>query len=167
MIGILFILHFGIFDLLSCAWRSVGVEAEPLMDWPIASRNLGDFWGNRWNTAFRDLTHKFLFRPILKRVGARNAKWAIFGSFAFSGLIHDAVISIPAGGWYGGPTAFFVIQGAGVLLEFRLRKAHRLDGWKGRAYAAMFLVLPVWMLFHPPFVLHIVLPFMRATGALP
>ena len=166
MIGIVFILHFGLFHLLSCVWRSNCVDAEPLMNWPIASKNLGDFWGKRWNTAFRNLTHKFLFRPLLKRVGSRNMPLAVFGSFLFSGLVHDAVISLPAGGGYGGPTAYFVLQGLGILLEFRLRKDGVLFGWWGRLYAMAFLVIPVGRLFHPPFVLNVVVPFMKATGAL-
>ena len=35
MIGLVFVLHFGLFHLLSCGLRTVGIEAVPLMDWPI------------------------------------------------------------------------------------------------------------------------------------
>ncbi len=72
MVGLVFILHFGVFHLLSCAWRAGGVVAEPLMNWPILATGLGDFWGRRWNIAFRSLTHRFLFRPVLRRVGTRR-----------------------------------------------------------------------------------------------
>ncbi len=70
MVGIVMALHFGAFHLLSCAWRRAGVDASPLMDRPLASTSLGEFWGRRWNTAFRDLTHRFLFRPLKSRLGA-------------------------------------------------------------------------------------------------
>ena len=51
------VLHFGSFHLLSCGWRFAGVQARPLMDRPLASASVSEFWGRRWNTAFRDLTH--------------------------------------------------------------------------------------------------------------
>ena len=166
MIGIVLALHFGLFHLLSCGWRAGGVVAEPLMNWPIAATGLGDFWGRRWNTAFRNLTHRFLFRPLLKRMGSRNVAVAILTSFLFSGLVHDAVISAPAGGGYGGPTLFFVLQGTGLLLESRLRRKGLVSGWGVRLYAAAFLVPPAVILFHGPFVRNVIVPFMRAAGAI-
>lgn len=75
MIGIVLILHFGMFHLLSCTWRSLGVQARPLMNRPLTSTSLSEFWGRRWNIAFRDLTYRFLFRPCvscLDRVGASS-----------------------------------------------------------------------------------------------
>jgi hypothetical protein len=165
MIGIVLLLHFGIFHLLSCTWRAAGVEARPLMNRPIASISLAEFWGRRWNTAFRDLTHRLLFRPMTRRFGAREG---IAVGFLFSGLVHDLVISYPAGGGYGGPTLFFVLQGAGMLVERTglgrtLGLAHGARGW---LFTMLVLVLPAPMLFHPPFVERIIIPFMRASGAL-
>ncbi|HET6955835.1 MAG TPA: MBOAT family protein, partial [Vicinamibacterales bacterium] len=95
MIGIVFMLHFGTFHLLSCAWRSVGIQARPLMNRPLASTSLGEFWGRRWNVAFRDLTHRFLFRPCASWFGPR---WGTLAGFLFSGAIHEFVISVPARG---------------------------------------------------------------------
>ena len=77
MVGIVLTLHFGLFHLLSCAWRSAGVEARPLMNDPLASQSVSEFWGRRWNTAFRDLAHRFLFRPLSARLGPR---WGLFAS---------------------------------------------------------------------------------------
>lgn len=71
MVGIIFVLHFGTFHCISWCWRRAGVNAKPLMDWPILATSLSDFWGRRWNIAFRDLTHRFLFRPLASRLGGR------------------------------------------------------------------------------------------------
>ena len=164
MVGLVLCLHFGSFALLSCAWRRAGVEARPLMNRPLTSVRLADFWGLRWNTAFRDLTHRYLFRPLTRRLGGRGALWVGFGA---SGLVHDAVISLPAGGGYGGPTAFFLVQAAGLTAE-RTRAGRRLglgSGWRGWAFTMACLLVPAPLLFHRPFVVGIVVPFMHAIGA--
>lgn len=155
MAGIVFLLHFGAFHVLSCVWRAAGVEAKPLMNWPILATSLADFWSRRWNTAFRDLTHRFLFAPLAARVGPR-AGLAI--GFLGSGLVHDLVISLPAGGGYGLPTLYFVLQGLGLLVERRVRPL------RSRAFTALFVIAPAYGLFHPPFVERVVLPFLAAIG---
>ena len=164
MAGLIFLLHFGVFHLLSCAWRSVGVDAKPLMNWPILAVSVSEFWGKRWNTAFRDLTHRFLFRPLAKWFGPRGG---VAAGFLFSGIVHDLVISIPAGGGYGWPTLYFVIQGVGLLVErSKMGKRFGLSaGWRGRVFTAVVIIGPAFGLFHPPFVLEVILPFLAAIGA--
>lgn len=165
MIGIVLILHFGACHLLSCLWRCAGLDARPLMNRPLASTSLSEFWGRRWNTAFRDLTHRFLFRPSASWLGPR---WGIVVGFLFSGAVHDLVISVPAHGGYGGPTLFFAIQGVAMVIE-RSRFGHQMglgNGRSGRLFAAAVLVAPVGLLFHRPFVVEVIVPFMRALGAI-
>ncbi len=164
MVGLILMLHFGAFHLLSCAWRSVGIDARPLMNRPLASVSVGEFWGRRWNTAFRDFTHRFLFRPLNSWLGSRRA---IIAGFLFSGIIHDLVISFPAGGGYGWPTLFFGTQAAAIFAE-RSRAGRAIGlgrGWRGWLFTMLILALPVYGLFHPPFVMNIIVPFMRALGA--
>jgi hypothetical protein len=165
MTGVVLMLHFGVFALLACAWRHFGVDAHPLMNRPLMSASLAEFWGRRWNTAFRDLTHRFLFRPFTKKCGPRAG---LLAGFLFSGAVHELVITVPAGGGYGGPTLFFAIQGAAILFErSRLgRRAHLGAGPRGRCFAMAVLVLPLGLLFPRPFVAGIVVPFLRAVGAL-
>jgi hypothetical protein len=165
MAGVVSALHFGLFQLLSCVWRRAGVEARPIMNRPVVSEGLGEFWGRRWNTAFRDLTHRFLFRPMTRRVGVRAG---IASGFVFSGLVHDLVISLPAGGGYGGPTLFFALQGAGIVVEgSRLGRTIGLGrGFRGWLFTMLVVLLPAPVLFHPPFIERVVLPLMHATGAL-
>jgi hypothetical protein len=164
MTGIAFVMHFGLFHLMSCAWRSAGVDAKPLMNWPMVATSLGDYWGQRWNRAFRDLAHRFLFRPLTPFFGARGA---ILAGFLFSGIVHDLVVSLPAGGWYGGPTLFFVIQALGLLVEkSALARTWGLGrGWRGWLFTVSLVLGPAVLLFHPPFVLNVVVPFLRAIGA--
>lgn len=165
MIGTILVLHFGTFHLLSCAWRSVGVNASPLMNWPWTSASLSEFWGKRWNTAFRDIIYRFAFRPLAPRLGARAA---LMSSFVASGLIHDLVISFPACSGYGWPTVFFAIQGVGVLAE-RSPVGQRLGlgaGVGGRLFATVVLLLPITWLFHRPFVLRIMVPFTQFLGGI-
>jgi hypothetical protein len=166
MAGIVFMLHFGLFHLMSCGWRSAGLDARPLMNWPVASRSLGEFWALRWNIAFRDATHRLLFRPLTTRLGGRRA--LVIG-FVVSGLIHDLVISVPAGLGYGLPTLYFIVQGCAMFFE-RSPLGRRVglgSGWRGWLYTGFIVLLPAGLLFHPPFVLRVIVPFMHALGGLP
>ena len=92
----------------------------------------------------------------------------ILMGFGMSGLIHDVVISIPAEGGYGLPTLFFILQGFAYLGErSRIGLALGLGrGLMGRLFTILVVAVPVFGLFHPPFVRTIVVPFMHATGAL-
>jgi alginate O-acetyltransferase complex protein AlgI len=159
MIGIVLALHFGPFHLLSCAWRAAGVDARRLMNAPLLAQGVSEFWGRRWNTAFRDLTHRFLFRPLTARLGPVGGLTA---GFVFSGLVHDLAISVPAGAGYGEPTLYFCLQVPAILVErSRFGRALGLGrGWRGWLFAAVVLIAPVGLLFHPPFVRNVILQFL-------
>ena len=164
MVGIIFILHFGLFHVLSCVWRTGGVNAVPIMNWPIASQSLTEFWGRRWNLAFRDLTHRFLFQPLLRRLGPTGS---LLVGFLVSGLIHDLVISVPAQGGWGLPTTYFSLQGIAILIE-RSRWGRRIGlgtGLIGRLFCVGIIALPCPLLFHPAFVRCVIVPFLTVIGA--
>lgn len=166
MMGLIFLLHFGGFELLSLFWRSRGIPAEPLMEAPVLSRSLSEFWGKRWNRGFRQLGHRFVFQPLRSRLGTAMAGFAVF---VVSGLVHDAVIAIPATAAYGLPTAYFVFQGFGVALErSHWGKGMGLDrGIQGWVMMAVWTAGPAYFLFPPPFVRKVILPMMDALGAIP
>lgn len=160
MVGLICILHFGLFHLLSLGWQSLGIAARPLMNCPLRSHSLSDFWGRRWNAGFNNLAHEFIFRPLGKRGGIT---FATLAAFLVSGVIHDLVISFPAGGGFGFPTAYFVMQGAGLLFE-RSHAGRRLG--LGRGFAGWLFTLivagsPAFWLFHPPFVTRVITPFIH------
>lgn len=154
MLGLIAVLHFGSFHLLSCAWRTAGVDAKPLMRNPAASRAVAEFWGKRWNTAFRDITHRHLFRPLVKTLGPA---WAILVGFIVSGVVHEVVITVPAGGGYGLPTAYFTLQGVAMLAERRIS----LKGIAGRVWTFVIVALPAPVLLFPPvFVRNVIVPML-------
>jgi alginate O-acetyltransferase complex protein AlgI len=187
MSGMILILHFGLFDLAAIAWRIGGVDARPIMNSPIKATSLNDFWGRRWNGAFNQLMFDVLFRPLTRWLGGRSSRDARIRSrrrstlhfqsavgratltaFFVSGLIHELVISLPAGGGYGLPTAYFLLQGWGVVAQ-RTLVGKRFDlarGVRGRIFTMLIAAGPAFWLFHPPFVRNVILPFMKVIGAL-
>jgi len=165
MIGLIFLLHFGVFHLLSLMWRATGVKATNLFNRPMAASSLSDFWSHRWNRAFRDIAHEVVFRPLAPRIGAAGAMMACF---VVSGLVHDLVISLPSHGGYGLPTAYFALQGFGVLFE-RSPIGARMGlrrGFRGWLFMAIVTAAPAYWLFHPPSVRGVIVPFLHAIGAM-
>jgi predicted DCC family thiol-disulfide oxidoreductase YuxK len=164
MIGLVLALHFGLFGLASLAWRTAGVAADPIMRAPLRATSLAEFWGARWNRAFSDLAGRFLLRPATRRLGLVPATALVFLA---SGLLHELVISVPAGAGYGLPTAYFALQGAGLLIE-RTPAARALGlgrGGRGWLFTLLFTAGPAFWLFHPPFVHNVIVPMLQAIGA--
>ncbi|MGA7791938.1 MAG: MBOAT family protein [Candidatus Acidiferrales bacterium] len=164
MLGIILVMHFGTFHILSLLWRSAGVDARPIMQAPLSATSLSDFWGRRWNLGFRQLTYRLIFQPVRSRSGVATATLL---SFFASGLIHELVISLPARGGYGLPTCYFVLQGLGVLFE-RSMPGKRLglsSGTRGWLFAVICAGAPAYLLFHPWFARGVILPFLSAIGA--
>jgi alginate O-acetyltransferase complex protein AlgI len=154
-----------LFEFVSIGWRALRVDAPPIMDHPLRSTAVSEFWGRRWNAAFNDLAVRLVFRPVARNTGTFAATLI---AFIASGLIHELVISLPAGGGFGLPTAYFVIQSLGVVAEHssvgkHLRLGRGIPGW---VFTMIVVAGPVFWLFHRPFVRNVVLPFMRAIGAL-
>jgi hypothetical protein len=165
MLGLILLLHFGSFQIAALLWQCLGVDASPIMFAPLRSKSLGEFWGKRWNLGFRQLAHDLIFVPVHKYLHVGSATILVF---LVSGLIHDLVISVPAHAGYGLPTAYFLLQGVGVLLE-RAHFGKQFDlgqGIRGWLYIALVVAGPVFWLFHPPFVMRVIIPFMQAIHAL-
>jgi len=164
MVGIILLLHFGSFHLVSLMWRTAGVDAQPIMQAPLAAGSLSDFWGRKWNLGFRQLTHRLIFTPARAWLGTPAA---ILLAFLASGVIHDLVISLPARGGYGLPTGYFLLQGLGVLLERSTtgRKLGLTSGVRGWLFAVVIAGAPAFLLFHPLFVHRVILPFLNVLGA--
>jgi predicted DCC family thiol-disulfide oxidoreductase YuxK len=164
MTGIIFILHFGLFHVLSLAWRSVGIEAVPVMRSPMLARSLAEFWGKRWNTAFNELAFRFSFRPLRRATTPVAATLLVF---LLSGLAHELVVSLPARAGYGLPTIYFLVQGLGMIAE-RTKTGRQIGlgrGVRGWTFTLIVAGAPACWLFHPPFIKNVILPMLHAIGA--
>ncbi len=164
MAGICLMLHFGVFDLLAAGWRYLGVPVAKVFDNPLRSTSLAEFWGNRWNRAFSDFARDLIYLPLARRLGAGVAGLVVF---LFSGLMHELVISVPAGAGYGGPTLYFVGQALLLRLEhFRpvrgFIRGRPVLGW---LWTALAVLGPVPLLLHSAFLHDVVVPFLRVLGA--
>jgi alginate O-acetyltransferase complex protein AlgI len=153
LVGVCLVFHFGLLTLLAAAWRLLGVPADELHRRPTAARSLTEFWGRRWNLPFAALTARVVYRPLRRRVGAPAA---LFAAFALSGVLHELAVSVPVRAGFGGPLAYFLLHGAVVLAERRLRP--EAWGLAGRVWTAAWLIAPLPLLFHTPFLDGVVRP---------
>jgi alginate O-acetyltransferase complex protein AlgI len=139
--SILLIVHLGLSDIGTSIARAVGWNVRPLFEVPWRSRTLSDFWTRRWNRPFVELDRLVFLPTLTKRLGLRGAVFAIF---LISGILHELAISFPAGAGWGGPMAYFVLHGALMLVERKLKINSRI--W---VIATVLLPLPILM--HEPF----------------
>ena len=149
--ALLVALHLGICDLLPWLLRWVGFPVPLLFDRPWAAATLGDFWGRRWNLAFVEMNRRYLLRPLYRRLGKQGSRFALF---ALSGVVHELALSFPAGGGWGFPMTYFLLQGALVAIEDRFHIVNRAWVW-------FWLLAPSPWLFHEPFRRALVVPLYR------
>ena len=143
------ILHFGIIEVVTALYRRRGWPVNEPFRNPLASRSLAEFWSKRWNVGFSEMIAVVVHRPLRRHAGETTA---VLASFLASGILHEVAISVPVGAGYGLPTLYFLLHGALVGLE---RKFPRIAS---RAWTLFWLVAPLPLLFHPPFLRGIVWP---------
>jgi alginate O-acetyltransferase complex protein AlgI len=161
--GLSLLLHFGLFNVLAGFWRGVGAETHALFRNPLKSTSLSEFWGRRWNLAFSEMTALVVFRPLRNVVGPRMATMT---AFLFSGLLHELAISVPAQAGYGLPFLYFLLHALAMQIEHALSKRGiRIDAvpWRGRLWTIAWLIIPLPMLFHRPFLEGCVWPLIGFT----
>lgn len=159
-VGLAFVLHFGIFKILASILRGKGFDVEPIMHNPLAAKTVAEFWGGRWNAAFKQLVFPFIFNPLMGKLGKTAA---IFLTFLFSGIVHEIVISFPAQGGWGLPMLYFLTQPVGMMIE-RLKIFAALPALLRRCFTILVVAGPAVILFHPKFMLNVILPFGRFLG---
>jgi alginate O-acetyltransferase complex protein AlgI len=153
------VVHFGALSLLTAAWQNRGIAANVSFEARWRPTTLGAFWGRSWNPAFTAMTAAAAYRPVARHYG-RTA--GLGAAFLFSGLLHELAISVPVRAGFGLPLAYFLLQGALVTLERAVvaRWLARHPGI-GRAWTLAWLLVPLPMLFHRPFLEGIVQPLVR------
>jgi hypothetical protein len=154
--GLSLLVHFGVCNLLAGAWRWRGVACEALFRAPLRSQNLAEFWARRWNLAFSEMTTIAVYRPLVDRIGRGPA---LMAGFALSGLLHEMAISVPVRAGFGLPLMYFLMHGGLVLVERVLSRAgYPLSGWAGRAWVMFWVLAPLPILFHRPFLAGLIWP---------
>lgn len=153
--AMIFIFHFGLLDLNAQFLNKFNHNVKPIMNAPWKAKTLAEFWGKRWNMAFRDAAHKLIFIPLNRKLGPSKAAGAVF---TFSGIVHEAVISVPARGGYGGPFTYFMLQFAAIGMQ---RKFQLLND---RYFTWLILTLPLPILFHQPFFMNVFIPLTETIG---
>ncbi|KAM7495613.1 hypothetical protein LguiB_030222 [Lonicera macranthoides] len=138
----------------------VGLELEPASDEPYLSTSLQDFWGRRWNLMVTNTLRHTVFRPV--RTACKpilGNDWApipaVLGAFAVSGLMHELLffyVTRVTPTWE--MTAFFVVHGVCVVLEFEVKRAFTgkclLPGIVSGPLTVGFVVATSFWLFFPP-----------------
>lgn len=156
------VVHSGVGRLLPFALRWLGYAVPPLFDDPLRSESVADFWSERWNRPFVGMNRLFVTEPLSERVGMAGTA---FVAFLVSGLLHELAISYTAGGGWGTPSLYFLIQAVAYVTE---RTWLPDDGGPvvGRlwTYAVVFAPLP--LLFHAPFRATFLVPLVEGGRAL-
>ncbi|SFX87647.1 wax synthase family protein [Cytophaga hutchinsonii] len=157
LVGLSFILHFGILNLSTASWRFSGVDVKELFRAPYKATSLKEFWGRRWNMAFSEMTAVVVYKP-LKNVYGITA--AMIASFLISGLLHEIAISFPVKTGYGLPFLYFIMHGLVMLAESKISLVKKIILHPIAAHIWVFawLILPMPLLFHKTFIIEVVQP---------
>ena len=156
LIGLSFILHFGILNLSTVLWRFLGVNVKELFQSPYKSKSLKEFWGRRWNIAFSEMTALIVYKPVKKKFGNKTG---VIAAFLLSGLLHEVAISCPVNSGYGLPFAYFVIHALVMNVE-DLNMVKKITQHKILSHVWVFfwLLVPLPLLFHHNFMQQVIVP---------
>ena len=157
LVGLSFILHFGILNLSTASWRFSGVDVKELFRSPYKATSLKEFWGKRWNMAFSEMTAIVVYKPLKLYYGISAA---MIASFLVSGLLHEIAISFPVETGYGLPFLYFVLHGSAMYAEDKSPAVKRITAHPVFSHVWVFawLMLPMPLLFHHTFIAEVAEP---------
>jgi alginate O-acetyltransferase complex protein AlgI len=150
LVGLSFVLHFGILNLVTAFWRWLGVDVRELFRAPYKSKSLREFWGKRWNLAFSEMTAIIAYKPLKGKIGNQTA---LILAFLFSGLLHEIAISLPVLAGFGLPMLYFFLQSIAMQMEDKVQAVKYLLKHPVfcHLWTMCWLVIPMPLLFHTPF----------------
>ena len=157
LVGLSFILHFGILNLSTASWRFSGVDVKELFRSPYKATSLKEFWGKRWNMAFSEMTAMVVYKPLKGKYGM---PLAMIASFLVSGLLHEIAISFPVKMGYGLPFLYFVLHGLAMYAEGKVEFVKQIvsNAVASHVWVFAWLILPMPLLFHHVFIVEVVEP---------
>jgi len=157
LVGLSFILHFGILNLSTASWRFSGVDVKELFRSPYKATSLKEFWGKRWNMAFSEMTAMVIYKPLKIKYGI---ELAMITSFLVSGMLHEIAISFPVKMGYGLPFLYFVLHGLAMYAEGNVSLVKKITSHSIASHIWVFawLILPMPLLFHHVFIVEVVEP---------
>ena len=162
--GLSLTLHFGLLTLSAWAFRRAGFRANLLFRNPFAAKTLSDFWARYWNLGYVEMTSRLVHRPARQFLSVHGRNGAIVPlliAFAFSGLLHEAAITLPVMRAFGLPLGYFTLHAALVIFESEIPPVRLfLTGhpFIARLWVIGTLALPLPLLFVRPFVDQVLRP---------
>jgi hypothetical protein len=106
--------------LIQILFLFMGYLIPPTHLSPLRSKHLGEFWAKRWNPWMATWLKQVIY-PSFRN----NSYLGILAVFLFSGVWHELLLNLPfylfrGISLFGTLTAYFLIQGIGVILDKKL-----------------------------------------------
>jgi hypothetical protein len=128
--------------------RFFGKSVHPIHEHPFYAKNLGDFWGKRWNRWVQDWP-----RDVARSTIRKPLWFKLSFIFFFSGLFHELMFNLPywicyQQSFFGTMMAYFLIQGLGLWIDKRF--VYRASPIVQRLYLWALVVLPSPLFINTP-----------------
>eukprot|EP01080_Neovahlkampfia_damariscottae_P004724 gene4724-8308_t len=120
-----------------------GIETKSIMNSPLLSISISEFWSNRWNSIIRNSLATVIYKPLAKR-NQKDLGLAL--TFLFSGLYHVYPIFLISNHDYDAflnslmMMGFFVVH----LIIIQFEKKLNLHG-RFYVYTVFFLTIPLFV----------------------
>jgi hypothetical protein len=121
---------------------SLGLTLPGMLNSPVLSKSIGEFWTERWNPGASVFFRKAFYEPLSRHGRVR----ALFAAFIISGIWHLLLAYVVLGRWgmavvFG---AFFFVQPLLILLERRMNvRRWRPAAARGWTLSALAVTCPL------------------------
>jgi hypothetical protein len=112
-----FLVVYGGFEILNAVWRLSGFRAPTVMLRFFLARTPAEFW-RLYNRQVSQFFAEDVIEPLYPALGPGGATLA---AFLMSGVLHEYVAFMAIGKIQFLMTAFFMLQGVGVVVTYRVR----------------------------------------------